>query len=290
MGPSNLLDWGSYDWQDSTPLDPTKPGGPGSFEQALELVVMQVWDHLASAPQICDIIRASGLSPNLTDIATGSQLQGTIWATLATNVGALVPIFLAGWNAGHTTGEIVTPVPCTQAMCEEAGGTWIASDGSCGSSGGSAVPCNQASPAPQRTISYVVGSAQYNDPLSVAYEALAQIQGIPAGKTLVLQVNSGPATTSTGGWRIPTTNTSVHVGGTGQPPTPQMSAGTKLAIVGGTAVVAGMGALLYSWLVNKSLSYVVDKAFDRVIEEAKGLPRAATAGGSRVVRSLPRMR
>ncbi|HXB28129.1 MAG TPA: hypothetical protein VNV25_25590 [Gemmatimonadaceae bacterium] len=256
-GPSNLIDWGSYDWQDSTPLDPTKPGGPGSFEQALELVVMQVWDRLASAPQICDIIRASGLNPSLTDIATGQQLQATIWGTLATNIGALVPVFLAGWNAAHGTGTITTNVPCTQASCEAAGGIWIASDSQCGR-GGVAVPCTTTTLAPQRQISHVVGSRQWNDPLSVALEALAQIQGLPVGSTLVLMVNSGPPGGQISGW-------DPHIGN--HPP----SKTSGLAIVGGAiavvAVAAG-GFSLWAYLTGQAQSEAWKKLGRTVWDEA----------------------
>ena len=198
MGPTNLIDWGSNDWQphQTGTLDPTKPGGPGSFEQALELAVMTLWDKLASAPTICNTIKASGQGG---DILLNSNLRGAIVNMLAANAGAFVPIFLAGWNAGHGVGTITTSVPCTQASCEAAGGVWIASDNQCGR-GGVAVPCTRTTLAPQRRISHVVGSGQFGDPLSIAFDALAQIQGIPAGKNLVMLVNSGPAGAQTGGW------------------------------------------------------------------------------------------
>jgi hypothetical protein len=195
-GPSNLIDWGSFDWQPQLlpgqPLDPTKPGGPGSFEQALELAVMSLWDAQASPPYICNAIKAAGQNG---DIMLNSSLRSGIWSMLGANAGALVPIFLSQWNAIHTTGAIPgSPVPCTQQSCQDAGGIWISSDGGCGSPGGTAVPCmSAAQSAPQRQIVYTVGSAQYNDPLSVAFEGLAQLSNLPSGSQLVLLVNSGPA-------------------------------------------------------------------------------------------------
>jgi len=187
-GPSNLIDWGSYDWQDSTPLDPTKPGGPGSFEQGLQLAMMTLWDSLVTAPLICNTLKNAGQSG---DIMLNSSTREQIWSMLIANAGALVPVFLAAWNVDHTLGTVTTNVPCTQANCAASGGTWIASDHSCGS-GGVAVTCTTKAPAPPRKISYTVGTSTYENPLSVAFEGLAQLSNLPAGATLSLLVNSGP--------------------------------------------------------------------------------------------------
>jgi hypothetical protein len=239
-GPSNLIDWGSFDWQPQSTgtLDPTKPGGPGSFEQALELTMMTLWDKQGSAPSLCNAIQAAGQNG---DILLNSGLRGGIWSMLAANAGALVPLFLAWWNAHHTTGTLSTEVECTQALCQQAGGTWFGG-GDCGANG-VYVQCNTTAPAPQRMISYTVGSAQYNDPLSIAFEALAQIMKLPSGGTLALPVNSGPlGTTQTPpphivmGPQMP-----VHEGGAPAPaPAAGTSVGTKLVV--GTALVAGAAA------------------------------------------------
>ena len=233
LGPSNMIDWGSYDWQDSTPLDPTKPGGPGSFEQALQLSVMSLWDSLASAPTICNTIKAAGLDGNLLE----DGLRNGVMNMLVANAGALVPIFLAGWNAGHTTGTVTTEVACTQESCEAAGGIWISSDGSCGMSGGTAVPCTSTSPAPQRQISHTSGSFQYDDPVSVALEGLAQLSNIPAGATLTILVNSGPPSSASGGWGLPN-----FFGGTLATAKPT----SGLAIVGTAVAVVALAAGGYS--------------------------------------------
>lgn len=240
-GPPNLIDWGSYDWQDSTPLDPTKPGGPGSFEQALELTMMALWDKLASAPLICNAIQASGSDGNL--MAESGNLQGAVMGMLTVNAGALVPLFLAWWNANHTTGTISTEVECTQALCQQAGGNWYG-NGDCGA-GGSMVYCNTTALAPQRMISHVSGSggiATLYDPLSIAFESLAQLMKIPPSKPLVLLVNSGPLGSTPPPHVVfhgPGPGTVVHLGPT-PPAAPATSVATKVVV--GTALAAGVAA------------------------------------------------
>ena len=239
-GPTNLIDWGSNDWQphQTGTLDQPSPEVSGSFEQALELAVMTLWDKLASAP-IRNTIKASGQGWR------HPLEQQPAWCDrqhACGQRGRIRPIFLAGWNSGHGVGSITTSVPCTQASCEAAGGVWIASDNQCGR-GGVAVPCTRTTLAPQRRISHVVGSGQFGDPLSIAFDALAQIQGIPAGKNLVMLVNSGPAGGQTGGWN-------PHIGNH-----PSMGAAAKTVLwIGGTAVVLAGSYSLWAFLSGQAQS------------------------------------
>ena len=197
IGPTNLLDWGSNDWQphETGVLDPTKPGGPGSFEQALELAIMRLWDTQASPPAICQSILFAGQNG---DIMLNSGLRGAIFSMLGVNAGAFIPIFVKAWNATHTTGIISTEVECTQALCQQAGGQWFG-NGDCGA-GGSTVYCHTTAPAPQRAVTYSSSlSGNYEDPLSIAFGALATISQLPSGGTGVVLINSGPLISSLSG-------------------------------------------------------------------------------------------
>jgi hypothetical protein len=281
-GPSNLIDWGSYDWQPNQlpgqPLDPTKPGGPGSFEQALELAIMALWDAQASAPNICSVIQAAGQNG---DILLNAGLRGAIWNMLGINAGAFIPIFLAQWNATHSTGTVVTTVPCTAASCRAAGGTWIASDSSCGSSGGVAVQCTATSPAPQRKISYTVGSggvATLNDPLSIAFEALAQLRGLPAGSTMVLPVNSGPAIAV---YHLPHPSTGGSGPSTGGGSSSSSTGSTILLLVAALAALGAGGIALYGRSHGMSFGQTVRSGWNSIRHPRGRSPRRLPRSGAR---------
>jgi hypothetical protein len=266
-----------------TGSDPTRPGGPDSFEGSLQTAMMQAWDATASAPTICDLIRQSGGDGNIgfaTTVAPG------IWRMLMANAGAAIPAFVLAWNATHDVG--VVGGPCDQANCEAHGSVWV--NGQC-VSGGVNVDC--LAPAPQRAVSYVVGGPGVSvspDPLNMAFQGLAQLAKLPIGSTITVMVNGGPL--NTGGFHV------RGGGGGGNPfpivtPAPASSMGlsTKLAIGAGVAVAAGSAGLaLYSWLTGQSIGYVASKLTDQALAEVKGAPRSAIASTKRITARLPGVR
>ena len=258
-GAAGMLDWGSNDWRKTSGgtydwTSPTIKGGPGSFEQALEYAMLNAWQATASSPGLCALIKAAKADGNVNPSAGGGDLVTNVRRYLMAQSGALIPAMVVAWNASHTTGTLSAEVACTQATCEAAGGTWFG-PGDCGK-GGQTLNCTQTTAAPQRKIAYTVGAGvgNYvinNDPLQLAFDGLAALSGIPAGATISVLVNSGPASLPAQ-YHVPPVKVINPRGAT-----PSVGGPSALAIIGGTVVVAAVAAggfSLWAYLTGQAQS------------------------------------
>jgi hypothetical protein len=182
MGPTNLLDWGSYDWATGQDTTWNYRGGHGSFEEALQKAVMSAWDTAASPPIVCQTIQkiiapppgqptgpfgpanqsdGSIMGPNPGSDAT----RAAVWTALCITAGMLLAGFVTAWNKAHQ--------------------------------------------GPQRKITYTVpgpGALPYttSDMLAPAFWGLAWAAGKPAGSTMSVVINDprGAATVNPSCWPL----------------------------------------------------------------------------------------
>ena len=134
QGPSNLLDWGSYDWGQGSSTAIYR-GGPGSFEEAFQQALMSAWDTAAQAPIVCQTIQALIAPPPGTpqgpfgpvDNGDGSVMgpdpgsaatRAAVWVALCMTAGALLAAFSKAWNAAHPGPQrkITYSIPTPGAM------------------------------------------------------------------------------------------------------------------------------------------------------------------------------
>ena len=165
-GPTNLLDWGSYDWSTGQSTAWNYRGGPGSFEEALEQAVMSAWDTAAQAPIVCQTI------------------QKIIAPPPGTKPGPFGP-------ANQSDGSIMGPNPASAATRAAVGTTLCITAGMLLAAFVTA--WNKANVGPQRKITYTVpqpgGVPLTDDPIAPAFWGLAWAAGKPAGSTISVVIN-----------------------------------------------------------------------------------------------------
>jgi hypothetical protein len=166
MGPTNLLDWGSYDWMQGQGTSWNFKGGPGSFEEALEKAIMSAWDTAAQAPIVCQTIQAIIAPPP------------------GTKPGPFGP-------ANQSDGSVMGPNPASAATRAAVGTTLCITAGML--LAGFVTAWNKAHQGPQRKITYTVpqpgGVPLTDDPIAPAFWGLAWAAGKPAGSTISVVIN-----------------------------------------------------------------------------------------------------
>ncbi len=166
MGPTNLLDWGSWDWGTGQDTAWNYRGNHGSFEEALEQAVMSAWDTAAQAPIVCQTI------------------QKIISPPPGTPPGPFGP-------ANRSDGSVMGPNPASAATRAAVGTTLCIMAGML--LAGFVTAWNKAHQGPQRKITYTVpqpgGVPLVDDPLAPAFWGLAWAAGKPAGSTISVVIN-----------------------------------------------------------------------------------------------------